>query len=354
MKDFELINENGYTFRYKKAKNNSTKNILFVHGFAVTSEYHDDYVEKFCDEYNYYAIQLPGHGYTKLRHVTQLDPLFYAKYVSDFIKLKGFEDLILIGHSMGGGIVLMVTNLVPNQLKKVVVVTPMNSSVWFSLKGLNSLKLLPDSVEKNWKYKNILVHDPNAHYSGAEDEIIKQEVEYLTTHMKDFKILRKKMMSWKLHSELKKSEENNHIKTLLILGRHDKVISCNSANKRFEKLNNYEIVIFENSAHLPFMEENQNYVNLVLDFINNENLSFLNESQNKEIESHTKNDDSSINTNDLVYEETNSVDTNNVVYEQTNSVEIEPQQLQDQQQNVDNDIAEQTITIDSENNFSGE
>lgn len=341
MKNFELINENGYTFRYKKARNNSTKNILFVHGFAVTSEYHDDYVESFCDEYNYYAIELPGHGYTKLKHSTQLDPLFYAKYVSDFIKLKGFEDLILIGHSMGGGVVLMVTNLVPKQLKKVVVVTPMNSSVWFSLKGLNSLKLLPDSIEKNWKYKNILVHNPDAHYNGVEDEIIKKEVNYLLAHMKDFKILRKKMMSWKLHSELKKSEKNNSIKTLLILGRHDKVISCNTTNKRFEKLNNYEIVIFENSAHLPFMEENQNYVNLVLDFIDNENFSILNQSQSNE----TKLDSIS------------NIETNNTMIDEKNVEKIESQQLESNQENVNNDdqiITEQIITVDNDNNFSGE
>ncbi|MDE5767669.1 MAG: alpha/beta hydrolase [Malacoplasma sp.] len=283
MKDFQLINENGYTFRYRKANNNSRKNILFVHGFAVTSEYHDDYVEKFFDEYNYYAIELPGHGYAKLKHITQLDPIFYAKYVADFIKQKGFEDLILIGHSMGGGIVLMVTNLIPNQIKKVVVVTPMNSSVWFSLKGLNSLKLLPDSVEKNWKYKNILVHQPNKHYSGVEDEVIKKETEYFALHMKDFKTLRKKMMSWKLHSELKKSEEDNSLKTLLILGKHDKVISCNSTKKRFESLDNYQIVVFENSAHLPFMEETENYVNLVLDFANNDTFSVSNYSSNEEI-----------------------------------------------------------------------
>ncbi|MDE5774699.1 MAG: alpha/beta hydrolase, partial [Malacoplasma sp.] len=270
-------------FRYRKANNNSRKNILFVHGFAVTSEYHDDYVEKFFDEYNYYAIELPGHGYAKLKHITQLDPIFYAKYVADFIKQKGFEDLILIGHSMGGGIVLMVTNLIPNQIKKGVVVTPMNSSVWFSLKGLNSLKLLPDSVEKNWKYKNILVHQPNKHYSGVEDEVIKKETEYFALHMKDFKTLRKKMMSWKLHSELKKSEEDNSLKTLLILGKHDKVISCNSTKKRFESLDNYQIVVFENSAHLPFMEETENYVNLVLDFANNDTFSVSNYSSNEEI-----------------------------------------------------------------------
>ncbi|MDE7112267.1 MAG: alpha/beta hydrolase, partial [Malacoplasma sp.] len=252
------------------SNNNTTKNILFVHGFAVTSEYHDDYVEKFFDEYNYYAIELPGHGYAKLKHVSQLDPFFYAKYVSDFIKLKGFEDLVLIGHSMGGGISLMVANQVANQIKKVIVVTPMNSSVWFSLKGLNSLKLLPDSVEKNWKYKNILVHEPDKHYSGIEDEIIKRETEYLSLHMKDFKILRKKMMSLKLYSELKDCEEDNPIKTLLILGRHDRVISCGSTKKRFENIDNYQTVIFENSAHLPFMEENQKYVDLVLDFANND------------------------------------------------------------------------------------
>ncbi|MDE5949805.1 MAG: alpha/beta hydrolase [Malacoplasma sp.] len=341
MKDFQLINENGYTFRYRKANNSSTKNILFVHGFAVTSEYHDDYVEKFFDEYNYYAIELPGHGYAKLKHVTQLDPIFYAKYVSDFIKLKGFEDLVLIGHSMGGGIVLMVTNLVPNQLKKAVVVTPMNSSVWFSFKGLNSLKLLPDSVEKNWKYKNILVHEPNKHYSGVEDQIIKKEIEYLSLHMKDFKILRKKMMSWKLHSELKNSEENNSVQTLLILGRHDKVISCNSTSKRFENLDNYQTVIFENSAHLPFMEETNDYVNLVLDFADNDAFDVSNYSQSEIVdESNT----GQVNVEENQYEQAEQADQYEQDYQDTEVV------IETDQYNQDNYIQQEEQNIDDSNN----
>lgn len=271
MIDYQLINENGYTFRFKASNNKSSKNILFIHGFATDSEYHDEVAQMLVENYNYYSLQLPGHGYSKIRHRSQLNPLFYAKYVADWIKQKGFENLILIGHSMGGGICTLVSNMVSDQLAKVVLVTPMNSSMWSTLKSLNILKIPSNNEEDNFKSKALLLHDYKKVYEDSSDSKIKDEVLYFLKFMKEFKILRKNMFSFKLKKELSNAEKKNPIKTLVILGKNDGIISYSKSYKRFSRLPNYTVKTFESSAHLPFIEDNDLYCRVILDFIENQN-----------------------------------------------------------------------------------
>lgn len=272
-KYFELINEDGYTYRFKESKNKSAKNILFIHGFATTSEYHDKHIDRLTDDYNYYAIQLPGHGFAKLKHKMHLTPLFYSKYVAEWIERKGFEDLYVIGHSMGGGISIMLSNLVSDRIRKILAITPMNSSMWHNLQSFfSAIKLLPEDHEKNWKYKSIILHKPSNHYEGETDQELIDEANYFLDHLKDFKHLRRNLMSLKLYKELKKSETNNRDDSMVILGEHDGVIKYHSALKRFSSLLNYKIVTFNNSAHLPFIEENEKYIETVLNFFQDEEI----------------------------------------------------------------------------------
>lgn len=267
MIDYQLINENGYTFRYKPSINKSSKNILFIHGFATDSNYHDEVADMLIENYNYYSLQLPGHGYSKVKHRSQLNPLFYAKYVSDWIKQKGFENLVIIGHSMGGGIAILASSMVQKQVSRIVAVTPMNSSMWTSLTSLKILKIPSNNDEDNFKTKSLLFHKPENFFTGVQDKKNKEEVLYFLKYMKEFKTLRKNMFSWKLKKELSLAEKNNPIKTLVILGKKDGLISNSAAYKRFRKLPNYTVKNFEFSAHLPFIEENNLYCRTILEFI---------------------------------------------------------------------------------------
>ncbi|MCF0217816.1 MAG: alpha/beta hydrolase [Malacoplasma sp.] len=271
MINFELVNEQNYTYRFHKSNSNSNKVVVFIHGFATTSEYFDDFIESFIGDYNYYAIQLPGHGYAKLNHKKQLDPIFYAEYVAEWIKLKGFEDVVLMGHSMGGGIALMVANQLKDLISKLVIITPMNSSSWLSTKSLNVKKTLNVSEEKKLKFKKYLYFHSEEFFEGENDPKIRDEIAYFVKYLTNFKVLLKRMMALKLRGELHKAEKENQIPTLVIFGEHDGIIPTAFGMSHFQKLgSNYQVVSFNNSAHLPFEEETKKFSELVLDFINPE------------------------------------------------------------------------------------
>lgn len=261
----EIVKAKDFVYYQHPCNKPNAQTIIFVHGFATTSNYHDDFIKYVEQDYNYYAIQLPGHGIAPLKDKKQLEPKELAKHVVEWIKFMNFKDFNLIGHSMGGGISLLISEMIPELIRKLVMVTPMNPS--FSFEHLNVLKFVPDSNEKTYEMQKLLIYDVPRFFSGVDDEKITRETEYQKKHSENFKYLRKQMMTIKNMKNLENALKKNKLDTLLILGKHDKVIDWESAYKKFSKYKNYKIVVFENSGHLPFWEELDKYAKTILDFI---------------------------------------------------------------------------------------
>jgi proline-specific peptidase len=54
---------------------------------------------------------------------------------------------------------------------------------------------------------------------------------------------------------------------LVIAGRYDRTCSMEGAKATARGISDSELVVFENSAHMPFVEENERYVSIVRDFL---------------------------------------------------------------------------------------
>jgi pimeloyl-ACP methyl ester carboxylesterase len=79
--------------------------LLFVHGWAIDHTYWSSQVEAFCPDYHVVTMDLPGHGDSGAnRNSWTVED--YASDVRAVIDQLQLEHVILIGHSMGGDIVL--------------------------------------------------------------------------------------------------------------------------------------------------------------------------------------------------------------------------------------------------------
>ena len=105
------IERNGVEISYTSRGDKDTT-LLFLHGLCINKEYWEPQVKYFCNRYKVVTIDLPGFGKSgKNRNDWNFDE--YAadvKAVIDQLKLK---NVILIGHSMSGDIVLNVGNKYP-------------------------------------------------------------------------------------------------------------------------------------------------------------------------------------------------------------------------------------------------
>lgn len=86
--------------------------LLFLHGWCIDGMYWKNQVDYFSKTYNVFAIDLPGFGKSKAER-TNWTIEEYANDVTAFIDTMNLKNLVIIGHSMAGEIMLQ-TALIDN------------------------------------------------------------------------------------------------------------------------------------------------------------------------------------------------------------------------------------------------
>ncbi len=81
--------------------------LLFIHGWCIDATYWNNQIEYFSKNYNVYAIDLPGFGKSKAERVNWTIEE-YANDVSAFIDKMNLKNVVIIGHSMAGEIMLQI------------------------------------------------------------------------------------------------------------------------------------------------------------------------------------------------------------------------------------------------------
>jgi pimeloyl-ACP methyl ester carboxylesterase len=99
--------------------------LVFVHGSADTSDcfYHQTRYFPGSD-----AVDLPGHPDGNGKPSGSADE--YAEWLRGYIAGKGYTDVVLSGHSLGGAIVLTYALKYPNEVKAVI---PLGSGPYFHI-----------------------------------------------------------------------------------------------------------------------------------------------------------------------------------------------------------------------------
>ncbi|HEX6845710.1 MAG TPA: alpha/beta hydrolase [Chitinophagaceae bacterium] len=89
--------------------------LLFIHGWCINKEYWDEQIKYFCDKYDVVTPDLPGFGQSgKDRAEWTFEK--YADDINEFIKTENLKNVILIGHSMSGDILLLMDTKYPSSI----------------------------------------------------------------------------------------------------------------------------------------------------------------------------------------------------------------------------------------------
>ncbi|NLF44259.1 MAG: alpha/beta hydrolase [Bacteroidales bacterium] len=88
---------------YQQGRGDTT--LLFLHGWCIDGMYWNNQLDYFSSAYNVFAIDLPGFGKSKAER-TNLTVEEYANDVTTFIDSMKLENVVIIGHSMAGEIML--------------------------------------------------------------------------------------------------------------------------------------------------------------------------------------------------------------------------------------------------------
>lgn len=88
---------------FQQGKGDTT--LLFLHGWCIDGTYWENQIDYFSKNCNVYAIDLPGFGKSKAER-TNWTIEEYANDVTAFIDTMNLKNVVIIGHSMAGEIML--------------------------------------------------------------------------------------------------------------------------------------------------------------------------------------------------------------------------------------------------------
>ncbi len=240
---------------YLALKNMENKNILIIHGWGASSKSWK-IIKEILENKNFkvFSPDLPGFG---------LEPppkevwgtKEYSLWVKDFIKDNiGKKKFILIGHSFGGAIAVNLVNLLPEQVEKVILVSPAI---------LRTNKKLANQIKKTIKFikKAIPLKAPEVSQKLVA-KLLKNTDYYKSQGI--LKEIFKKVIEEKFPKEFKLIDKP----LLLIWGTRDRLVPLKEGHilKDIAK-ERAKLVVYKNIGHSPNLQVPERLAKDILNFI---------------------------------------------------------------------------------------
>ena len=89
--------------------------LLFVHGWSCDGRYWQEQLEAFSDQYHVVAIDLAGHGHSSMNR-SDYTMVSFAEDIKAVIEKEDLQQVVLIGHSLGGGVIAEAARLMPQEV----------------------------------------------------------------------------------------------------------------------------------------------------------------------------------------------------------------------------------------------
>ncbi len=230
------------------------RKILILHGWGASSESWQE-VKKDLKNSNFevFAPDLPGFGQNPApENIWQTKD--YALWAKDFVKNNiGNEPFVLIGHSFGGAIAVNLANILPEQIEKIILISP--AILRTNKKLANQIKKTIKAIKKaiplkatQTTQKLIAKFLKNSDYyktQGIMREIFKKVIE--ETFPTEFKNINKPI--------------------ILIWGSRDRLVPLKESEILKKISPNTKLIVYKNIGHSPNLQVPQRLAKDILNSI---------------------------------------------------------------------------------------
>ena len=249
----------GRTHILKSGRQNA-KSILLFHGGNSTAAFSLKQNLYLIKDYQVYAPDTIGHPGKSDQRVLSSNTLEYGEWASDVIDSLGFERIICIGESFGGGILAKLMCISPEKISKAILLVPAGiynaskSRLIFSM-GIPMMMYIVTKKEK-WFEKAFLPMTTNG------EPMDKDTLEMIRTSFHHVNV------NPNMPSNVKKEDiENYQAPTLLLAGEKDVLFPGEKVIERAKEIiHNVETHLLKNCGHLYYSsEKRKQYIKRIID-----------------------------------------------------------------------------------------
>ena len=236
--------------------------LLFIHGWLGSSLEWSYQLYYFNSNNHIILLDLPGFGKSD-RPTINYSVDFFTKQIIDFLNLLGYNEVILIGHSLGGIITLKITINRPDLVKKLVLIsTPPPISHSFKE------RVILFCIHLIFKFRYVqFLKSIIKKILGTEIE--NREFRKLYNKSRDIpkSIVLNTFKNMTLRFELKKGLESILQPTLIIYGTEDSIISKSKSRELNNRISNSKVIPIINGSHRLMFNNHEKINTLIEEFI---------------------------------------------------------------------------------------
>ncbi len=228
--------------------------IVILHGLMGGLSNFDGVVDYFPKKgYKVIIPELPLYSMTLLQTSVQT----FAKYLKDFLKFKGYKDVILLGNSLGGHIALLGTKMYPELVKGLVITG--SSGLYENAMG--------ESYPRRGDYEFIKKKAQNVFYdpATATKEIV-DEV-YVTVSDRNKLIKTLAIAKSAIRHNMAKDLPKMKTPTCIIWGKNDNVTPPEVAEDFDKLLPDSDLYWIDKCGHAAMMEHPDHFNELLYNWL---------------------------------------------------------------------------------------
>ena len=234
----------------------SLPTLLFIHGAgqrATAWRFQEDVFANHPN-FNFIALDLPGHGSSEGDGLGSVDD--YKDFVLEFIKTLELSDVILIGHSMGGGVSMLLTIERPEAFRACILVG--------ASAKLSVAQQTLDKVKNS--YLDFCNISPARAFADDSPESLKQEYKKGLLNTKADVCYRDLIACDEF--DILDDVEKINIPTLIISADKDIMTPPKRGEYLHQKIYGSEYYQIKGSGHFLMQEKAQEFNGVLIDFLN--------------------------------------------------------------------------------------